>query len=88
MDDVILRRITILGIVFVSSIIALGIIGVALFYPMITGVMPPDILKDWGGLIIGFYFGTFANVLQGWLGRTRSSVDRKGVNDGKHADEM
>ncbi len=45
---------------FVSGIIALVVVGGALFMATREGLSTQafDLLKSWGGIIIGFYFGT------------------------------
>ena len=37
-----------------------------------SGFTIPDVLQNWGGLIIGFYFGSFITLLKDW---SQESVD-------------
>ncbi len=67
MADAWLKRWVVLIIVTVSSIIALMIIAAAILHPHLSVVETPSILENWGGLIIGFYFGTFVGLLKDWL---------------------
>lgn len=71
MDDQWLRRFVVVVIIVVSSMIALFTIGAAILHPYISTDTTPTILENWGGLIIGFYFGTFVGLLKDWLGTRR-----------------
>ena len=79
--DVWLRRAVVLIIVTVSSIIALATIGAAIVHPYISVDAPPSILENWGGLIIGFYFGTFVGLLKDWLGEKVTGTDAADAAD-------
>lgn len=50
-----------------ASIIALVIIGAAVVIPFMNLEVPEE-LKNWGGLIIGFYFGSFIGLLKDLAG--------------------
>ena len=62
-----LRNLILLVIVVVASLIAIATIAAALIHPYISPRATPDILENWGGLIIGFYFGSFASILKDWI---------------------
>ena len=75
------RRFVVIVSVTIASLIALAIIGSAIVLPF-TSYGTPDEIKNWGGLIIGFYFGSFVGLLKDWLrppgmqlDSVRSSVD-------------
>ncbi|SEM72094.1 hypothetical protein [Palleronia pelagia] len=68
MEDRWLRRFVVVVIIVVSSMIALFTIGAAILHPYISTDTTPTILENWGGLIIGFYFGTFVGLLKDWFG--------------------
>lgn len=68
MNDPWLRRFVVVTIIIVSSMIALFTIGAAILHPYISTDTTPTILENWGGLIIGFYFGTFVGLLKDWFG--------------------
>jgi hypothetical protein len=54
-----IKIILIMGVV-VSSLIALGTVGAAIFYSFYFPDKDiPDCLKSWGGVVIGFYFGSW-----------------------------
>lgn len=67
------KRFVVYCAVSVSSIIALVVIGVVAIMPLVrTGFEIPEVLANWGGLIIGFYFGSFVTLLKDW---SQESVD-------------
>lgn len=67
------KRFVVYVTVIVSSLIALLIIATVAFMPVFRqGYSIPDTLQNWGGLIIGFYFGSFVSLLKDW---SRESVD-------------
>jgi len=70
-----LRRFIIITWVLVSSIIALGIISASIYYQLEHETAPmPKFLSDWGGIIIGFYFGSFTALMKDILFGVRMSV--------------
>lgn len=76
MHDRVLIRWVVLIVVSVSSLIALATIGAAILHPYYSTTQTPSILENWGGLIIGFYFGTFATMLKEWLtGKQKEDED-------------
>lgn len=67
------KRFVVYCAVSVSSIIALAVIGVVALMPLLSpGYEVPETLANWGGLIIGFYFGSFITLLKDW---SQESVD-------------
>ncbi|SIT14639.1 hypothetical protein SAMN05421759_1216 [Roseivivax lentus] len=61
------KRFVVFCAVSVSSIIALAVIGVVALMPLLApGYEVPETLANWGGLIIGFYFGSFITLLKDW----------------------
>lgn len=67
------KRFVVYAAVTVSSIIALAVIGVVALMPiLVPGYQVPDTLANWGGLIIGFYFGSFVTLLKDW---SQESID-------------
>ncbi|MFD3191388.1 hypothetical protein ACFMPD_14080 [Sedimentitalea sp. HM32M-2] len=71
--DQFLRRFVVVTATIVASVIALGIIFVTAMMPLFVEYAAPKELVNWGGIIIGFYFGTFASLLKDWL-----STEKKG----------
>jgi hypothetical protein len=65
--DQFLRRFVVVTVILVSSLIALVIIFATVLVPIVSTNDAPEELKNWGGLIIGFYFGTFIGLLKDWL---------------------
>jgi hypothetical protein len=51
----------------IIGLISLAIVG-AVIYEEITYGKAPEILTNWGGLIIGFFIGTFFNFVRAALG--------------------
>ncbi len=72
--DQFLRRFVVVTATIVASLIALGIIFVTAFMPLFVEYAAPKELVNWGGIIIGFYFGTFASLLKDWL-----STEKRGA---------
>lgn len=67
------KRFVVYAAVIVSSVIALTVIFVVALMPLFrAGYEIPDVLQNWGGLIIGFYFGSFISLLKDW---SQESVD-------------
>ena len=59
-EDVFLRRFLIITWVLVSSGIALLILGSTMYFKVKNPTAPiPEVLSNWGGIILGFYFGSF-----------------------------
>jgi hypothetical protein len=56
----------ILGGTLVSGAIALVII-VAVAILAIEGKRVPDVLANWGGVILGFYFGQFMSLVKDYM---------------------
>ena len=82
MDDKFLMRFIIVCGVFVSSTIALIIICTVAYQVIIqpeAGV--PDVLRDWGGLILGFYFGSFIGLIKDWFGIKKMPTQRNGSEE-------
>lgn len=49
---------------FISGLIAFVIIGSAIIFPIVNPQAPtPKFLESWGGIIVGFYFGSFLTML-------------------------
>lgn len=79
------KRIVVLIIVCVSSAIALATIAAAIVHPYLSTLETPSILENWGGLIIGFYFGTFVSLLKEWL---TGNSEEKGHHGSHNSDEQ
>lgn len=60
------RFVIVFGMV-ISGIIAVVVIVVPLIAPFFTTYQIPKIIEEWGGIIIGFYFGTFATLITNLL---------------------
>lgn len=72
--DQFLRRFVVITVICVSSIIALVVIIATALTPY-TDYSAPPVLENWGGLIIGFYFGTFVGLLKDWLSPRKSEPE-------------
>lgn len=60
----------------IIGLIALSIVG-AVIYEEITYGKSPEILTNWGGLIIGFFIGTFFNFVRTALGVEEAEAKKK-----------
>lgn len=73
------KRFVIYVTVIVASIIALTVIAVVVALPVVNPAYKvPDTLQNWGGLIIGFYFGTFLTLLKDWSRETVEVLEAEG----------
>lgn len=56
--------------VIVSSLIALMVLGGTMYYKIINTTAPmPEVLSNWGGIILGFYFGSFTSIAKDILSK-------------------
>ncbi|ABV92236.1 hypothetical protein Dshi_0488 [Dinoroseobacter shibae DFL 12 = DSM 16493] len=72
-EDRFLRRFVVITATLVASTIAIGIIFITALLPFYSDQNAPEQLVNWGGIIIGFYFGTFASLLKDWLSSNKST---------------
>lgn len=57
----------IIGTTVISTISLVVIFSVAYFLIKFPELEVPKILVNWGGLIIGFYFGSFMGLVKDWI---------------------
>jgi uncharacterized RDD family membrane protein YckC len=64
------RMINIISIIAgaISLIVVISVVVLALF-----GNTIPDVLSNWGGIILGFYFGQFINLVKDYMGVIQTS---------------
>jgi glycopeptide antibiotics resistance protein len=55
----------------ISLIVVLSVVVLALSSQQI-----PDVLANWGGIILGFYFGQFINVVKDYMSVIQTSSDK------------
>lgn len=73
-----LLRCVALVTISIASLISLLIIGAAILHPYIDAYSnTPPILEKWGGLVIGFYFGTLAGLLKDWTSARNHTAEGK-----------
>jgi hypothetical protein len=61
-DNEFLRKFIVVTWAVISSVIALMILGGTMYYKIINPTAPmPEVLTNWGGIILGFYFGSFTS---------------------------
>ena len=68
------RMINIISLI--AGLIALAVVA-SVVAIAITGHAIPDVLSNWGGIILGFYFGQFINLVKDYMGIIQSSSDNK-----------
>ena len=51
----------------VAGLISVIVIG-GVIYLALSGHPIPDELSNWGGIILGFYFGTFVGLIKDYIG--------------------
>jgi len=65
------RRGALIGIVIIIGWIVSGVIGGGIVfvtaYLALSGAEVPDVLSNWGGVIIGFYFGQFFSLIKDYM---------------------
>lgn len=71
---------------YISGFIAVGIIGTVLFKTLTTNgaLVLPEVLTNWGGIIVGFYFGSFATL----IGQLGSSQSQPGNDPEKRSEDV
>lgn len=76
-EDTFLRRFLIVTWVVVSSLIALLILGATMYFKVTNPTAPiPEVLSNWGGIILGFYFGSFTTFAKDFIFRSRNYPSR------------
>ena len=67
-EDKFLMRFVIITGTVVSSLLSLIIIITVAYFKIWQPEFPiPEVLNNWGGIILGFYFGSFLGLLKDWL---------------------
>lgn len=59
------RMINIISLI--AGLISLVVVG-SVTLIAVTGGVVPDVLSNWGGVILGFYFGQFVNLVKDYMG--------------------
>jgi len=57
----------IIGISFIAGLISITVV-VSVVTIAILGKPIPEQLSNWGGIILGFYFGQFINLVKDYIG--------------------
>lgn len=79
-EDRFLIRFLIITMTIVSSIISLIIVLTVAYFKIFLPEFPiPEILTNWGGLIIGFYFGSFIGLVKDLLKISPTEEGGRGV---------
>lgn len=55
----------------ISLIVVISVVIIALF-----GQPIPDVLSNWGGIILGFYFGQFINLVKDYMGVMQTVTEK------------
>jgi hypothetical protein len=65
-----IEKFIVISWVVVSSLIALMVLGGTMYYKIINTTAPmPEVLSNWGGIILGFYFGSFTSIAKDILSK-------------------
>lgn len=51
----------------IAGLISVAVVG-SVTLIAISGGIVPDVLSNWGGIILGFYFGQFVNLVKDYMG--------------------
>ncbi len=62
----------------IIGLMSLSIVGAVIYSSIMYG-KPPEILSNWGGLIIGFFIGTFFNFVRTALGAEVAEANKAGL---------
>ncbi len=62
----------------IIGLMSLSIVGAVIYSSIMYG-KPPEILSNWGGLIIGFFIGTFFNFVRTALGVEVAEANKAGL---------
>jgi hypothetical protein len=61
----------------ISVIVVVSVVVLAITQILISGsghsLVIPDVLVNWGGIILGFYFGQFINLVKDYMGLVTST---------------
>ena len=73
-NELLVFRLVYLGFI-VSGMIALLVIGGVIAIPLSNAIQGtstevPEVLKNWGGVIVGFYFGAFITLIKDYIKST------------------
>lgn len=75
-----LRTVVYVG-TMVSGLIALSVILTACYLTIFEqSAQTPKIISDWGGIIVGFYFGSFVGLTKDLLFPSPKATDEKPTN--------
>ena len=69
-----------IAVLIVTSVIILSVI--AAFYG--PDVKIPSVLENWGGVVVGFYFGTFVSLIKDYMGLKSTSNGSTGTVSGQY----
>lgn len=66
-------------IIIVSGVLAFSVIVLPLilpiFIPSASAYQVPDSVREWGGIIIGFYFGSSINLIKDLIGFAKQPAE-------------
>ena len=68
----------------VGLLIILSVIGITLISPLYgpgTEVVIPPVLENWGGIVLGFYFGTFMGLVKDFMGQAGATKSTDAPQD-------
>jgi hypothetical protein len=74
--------VSVIGTVLAGFIALTVIVGVVFLSARDGNV--PDVLKNWGGIIIGFFFGQFFSLVQSMIKPNSSETHGLPANDARH----
>jgi hypothetical protein len=71
----------VIAIIIVGSVITLSILA-AIYGTDVIKI--PSVLENWGGVVVGFYFGTFVSLIKDYIRLKSPTFGEESGNDAVH----
>lgn len=61
-------------ITLIAGLIAITVVVSVVAFSLFGNAEAPEVLTNWGGIILGFYFGQFVNLVRDYMGVVQAST--------------